>query len=403
MCGIIGVFKKTGDANRDVANIFQEQIERGSKGFGTVLIKDQKIEKINRACEPALFIHDLLDKENLTNMIISHHRMPSSTDNLLSQTHPIYVSNKNLNFEYYVIHNGVISNEDDLKPEHEKLGYKYTTLITKEHPTYTYESFNDSESLAIELALFIERKKKTIDAKGSFAFITLQVNKKDKKVMNVFFGTNGSSPLKLMAKKGKEITLRSEGEGITIKRDILFYFNPANMKKLGERKMIYPEIKEPETKTQSKSFYRNIDDYDDYGRYYGRYNHRYNKDPELPYRASRNKVIGFKTEDDIPTEETEEDLLIEELRSGMDNFVDDVADEILENEIEISKFHEKKTKYTRKDISEWKKLANEKIEEFFNSMNDLLQSRLEEETIKTKDTKQFDKEVEKMFCNNQQK
>lgn len=417
MCGIIGVFKKTGDANRDVANIFQEQADRGNKGFGTLFIKDKKIIEISRACEPALFIHDLLNKDNLANMIVSHHRFPTSSDNLLSQTHPIVVANKNLNFDYYVVHNGVINNEDDLRTIHEDLGYKYTTLITETRYTVTTESFNDSESLAIELAMFIERKKKTIDAKGSFAFIVIQVDKKEHKIMNVFFGTNGGNPLKLMAKKGREIILRSEGNGINVKSDILFFFSPSHLKKLGERKMTYPAIKIVETKLPLMSKDQNDKlrhvwkgdsaNYDfDEDRYKYRGYQSFNRDPELSYGSTNllGSQTNHKTEDGCPIEETEEELLLDELRSDVDSVVDDIGSDI------SGLGMENRTKYTRREVSEWKRSINEKVEAFFISLNDLLQDRaeetkllLEEEANKELSRKQFDKEVEKMFCDSHQK
>jgi len=44
-------------------------------------------------------------------MIIAHHRYPTSTKNLINQTHPIQVSNELLEHDYLVIHNGVITND----------------------------------------------------------------------------------------------------------------------------------------------------------------------------------------------------------------------------------------------------------------------------------------------------
>jgi hypothetical protein len=50
------------------------------------------------------------------------------------------VSNKMLKFDYYVVHNGMISNDEELKKEHEKLGFAYTTKCM-EYQSKFYNKF----------------------------------------------------------------------------------------------------------------------------------------------------------------------------------------------------------------------------------------------------------------------
>ena len=149
-----------------------------------------------------------------------HHRNPTSSDNKLSQTHPIFVSNGSLKYDYYVIHNGMISNSDELRENHEKLGFIYNTTRTNR---FSKEEYNDSESLAIETAMYIEKQTKEMMIEGSAAFIVVQTNKKTQKAVNIFFGRK-DNPLKLAGRQG-EIRLSSEGKGEEITEDMLYCFN----------------------------------------------------------------------------------------------------------------------------------------------------------------------------------
>jgi len=145
-----------------------------------------------------------------------HHRAPTSTENTEETAHPFLVSNPKLKFDYYLIHNGVIGNCSKLKDEHEKLGFEYSSEITIESTitrfvgkkkqkqiveTTQKVEFNDSESLAIEFALFNEGLKKEIDCIGSIAFIALQVDKKTKEVVATHYG-RGTNPIKYFHSHG---------------------------------------------------------------------------------------------------------------------------------------------------------------------------------------------------------
>ena len=149
-----------------------------------------------------------------------HHRTPTSSRNRISQTHPISIKNKNLKHNYLIFHNGIINNENEMKVDHEKIGFFYTT---EKKLNQTQYEFNDSESLAIDLARFIEKQIPQIKTKGSAAYIILQINKKTNKAVKLFFGTN-NNPLKLSQTRGK-LRLSSEGEGNEIKENIMYNCN----------------------------------------------------------------------------------------------------------------------------------------------------------------------------------
>lgn len=237
MCGIIAAFNnktKTQPVNNWILSQFQDQMNRGEKGLGVIFINKKLKINIERATEKTKTILDLMLRPSSN--IIMHHRFPTSSDNKIKQTHPILVNNKKLKHKYYVIHNGVILNEELLKKHHEKLGYKYTTLKKTKEASWrdntkiiTTEEFNDSESFAIEIARLIDKNIKKIKTKGSFAFIALQINKKTKKATNIYFGRNEESPLMFHRAK-HQIQISSEGTGISIKTNKLYEMNINTLK-----------------------------------------------------------------------------------------------------------------------------------------------------------------------------
>jgi glucosamine 6-phosphate synthetase-like amidotransferase/phosphosugar isomerase protein len=138
------------------------------------------------------------------NMMLMHHRYPTSTDNRMEQTHPMDIEDGSLKFKYLVVHNGVVTNDLLLKTDHEALGFVYKTVQTDKR-------FNDSECVGIEVARFIEGQTDKVGIQGSCAFIALQIDKKTNVVEKLFFGRN-TNPLK-MAKTRSKLFLSSEGKG----------------------------------------------------------------------------------------------------------------------------------------------------------------------------------------------
>jgi len=250
MCGIIAGFntKNKKKINDFIINQYENQYGRGHEGFGIIRInQNQKIE-IDRATEPTKFLLDLYLKKS--SMIIAHHRMPSSTNNLISQTHPMLVQNAILKYDYLVIHNGIITNDKKLREKHIELGFEYKTeymgsQYKSAYYQYQLESvlkFNDSEALAIELALFIEKKITQTDIDNNAAFIALQINKKTNKANQVFFGHKGN-PLN-MFKKNNQLLLSSEGKGENLPEDIMYSFSIKDEKmKLTETPISLTKIK----------------------------------------------------------------------------------------------------------------------------------------------------------------
>lgn len=232
MCGLIGVFstnEKT-RANQIATNIYQDQFKRGSQGYGIIKINKSHKYEIKRSTEPFRFYYDL-DKSN-TNNIVVHHRNPTATPNLLSQTHPIFVTNDLLDKDYLIVHNGVVTDCNTLKEKHTKLGFFYTTNIWMQEKNEKPEiKFNDSESFAIEMALQLENKNPKLELPYSYAFIGIAINKKTQIVEKVIFGHSGLNPLK-MANNQHQLIISSEGLGHGLDTDILYSCTIADINKL---------------------------------------------------------------------------------------------------------------------------------------------------------------------------
>lgn len=224
MCGIVAAISKQDETVNDwVINTFQEQTSRGLQGFGAVFFDKEK-HIIKRATEitQALITLNL----NPSNGILFHHRFPTSSKNKINQTHPFLVTHPLFKSSYLIVHNGHVSNDDELKKIHEGLGFAYTSNEKTEDAKYVYNSFNDSEALAIELARYMEGETKEILSQGSAAFVGLRIGKKTGKVLEMFFGRN-TNPLKMKLNKSG-IFLSSEGEGQDIARDTLYQFKMNN-------------------------------------------------------------------------------------------------------------------------------------------------------------------------------
>jgi hypothetical protein len=130
-------------------------------------------------------------------------------------------------------------------------------------------SFNDSEALAIELALVIEGKTSEITANGSIAFVVLQVDKETQKTKAMYFGRNFGSPL-IMEKNRKFLTLKSEGEGKSVKAGFLYRYSFAK-NHISHCKMRFGASFEklyvaPTTTTTTTGFHDKTDDGYDYGK-----------------------------------------------------------------------------------------------------------------------------------------
>lgn len=259
MCGIVHVKKAPGQpAWRTVLKRFNDQRSRGTRGFGYVAVKEGIVVSVQRAREEAE-IAALLRNEDAEE-IMFHHRMPTSTPNYVGAAHPITIDNPALEYRYEIIHNGVINNADKLKKDHEELGFVYSTEYELETITETKtkerlvfsggvieeeddewlekfdktskSGFNDSESLAYELALVLEGWKNEVDITGGAAFMVYQVERETNRVVSLYYGSNAGRPLVLEVQgKGKKakkrgvdpmIVIKSEGKGTKLDTDTLY-------------------------------------------------------------------------------------------------------------------------------------------------------------------------------------
>lgn len=241
MCGIVAAFhtgKGAKPVNEWALKTFEDQHSRGVQGFGIVGWKPGQKPCVLRSCESAKFMFDIHAKT--FPMMLLHHRAPTSTPNKMDQTHPIFVSHASLAFDYLVIHNGVIYNDKELYKEHADLGFAYTTEIVVDKEKNIVK-INDSESIAIELARFIENQTTKIGARGSAALVALQIDKRTGKPTKIFFCRN-TNPLK-MGKSRNKLHLSSEGEGALIEPNTLYSFVPTGEMDLDKRAVSFAEYK----------------------------------------------------------------------------------------------------------------------------------------------------------------
>lgn len=231
MCGIIYANGKI-PVRKSLWKRYEEQKTRGQSGYGYVYLDDGKFKE-NRA-QTEKEIEGTLG-EITSSEILFHHRFPTSTPNLPSQTHPILVEGGILKHKYYVVHNGVILEDEKLKERHNKLGIEYSTQIEKcttifdGDLQYTLEKeilWNDSEAFAVELALYLEGQVPDLDkVDGSIAFVCIEMNEKGERV-KMHYGHNYKSPLIL--EDTKDIFfLKSEGSGTSVTTNVLFTYDYA--------------------------------------------------------------------------------------------------------------------------------------------------------------------------------
>ena len=207
MCGLVAVIsKKNKSVAQKVFSLYKKQDGRGKQGFGYLAIsKDWILESVQRS-KYEVDIKPLLMKEKAP-IILFHHRFPTSTENTLQTTHPMFVKHDELEFDWCVAHNGGIINNDSIKSLHEKLGYTYTTEFVEQLIATNSKGeqeilsdkgmkYNDSECFAIELARHLEGLSDEVSTKGTVAFWCIKLKKNTKEVLSIFYGHN----------KGRELT-----------------------------------------------------------------------------------------------------------------------------------------------------------------------------------------------------
>ncbi len=231
MCGIVVGIRRDGrPVAKSLLKRFNKQRNRGTEGFGYISIEKGKVILVERSTTEGGIEKKL--KESNGSEIFFHHRWPTSTPNYEEATHPIVVKNDSLKSNYYVIHNGVLRNHEELKVLHEAMGFKYTTEFVKTETlscngktiaTSKDSFFNDSEALAVELALYLENKKYQIDTQGGVAFVCIQTDKDDN-VEFIHYGRNTDKPL-VVEDNNDIFFIKSTGSGKSVPVDTLISIN----------------------------------------------------------------------------------------------------------------------------------------------------------------------------------
>lgn len=240
MCGIVAGYSKKGKrVGKALSKRYEDQKHRGQEGFGFVGLGLNDLEYFR--CEDEQSFKKALKATN-SPFIVAHHRFPTSTINVAECAHPILVTNDELDHDYFFVHNGHISNCDELKAQHESKGYVYTTELEGEERT-VYKNkkngneyfvsgkkkteYNDSESLAIELARYFDGMTREINTVGNVAFIGIQVSKETGKETKMFYGRNAGSPLHY-EENNEFIWLKSKGNK-EIPEHVIFTVDLATM------------------------------------------------------------------------------------------------------------------------------------------------------------------------------
>ena len=225
MCGLaLAANKKRKRVGHRVYDLYKKQKHRGQAGYGFISIQDGVMQELVRGKSELSIKSELLSEQS--ELILFHHRQPTSTPNTIGTTHPIFVSNDELEHDYYVMHNGCVSNDDELKKKHEELGYIYTTEYVEmkfaknnagemEILETGDTKFNDSEALAIEAARLIEGKQNKMENRGAAAFFVVQLEKGSKNVAAVYYAQNFGRQLGFQKKKGWTLIASENGKEVT--------------------------------------------------------------------------------------------------------------------------------------------------------------------------------------------
>ena len=248
MCGIIYAKSfENKNVNRRIRKMYFRQKSRGTDGYGFLAINSKSFKLVR-----TIYEHDIMSKlkQIQAKEIIFHHRIPTSTKNSSNTNHPIVAISKNYSHNYYLVHNGIISNDESIKKEHYELGIKYSTVEKNGR-------FNDSECLLHDLALYLEGIKDENEFKvaGSVAFILLQTNKLNQPVA-LYFGRNHYNPLKIDYDKDEFIILSSEGNGKDIDPNILFRFDYKS-KEITTKQFEFPSYSYTCSYSRSGDYYDN--------------------------------------------------------------------------------------------------------------------------------------------------
>lgn len=212
MCGIVYSKSFTGKpVAKTIKKKYKKQRSRGYEGFGFYMPETNRLTHNPREGRAMT----LLRREKEATEVLFHHRFPTSTENVRNACHP-FSTKDYFEHNYVGVHNGVLWNQRVLKAEHEEKGIKYVSEMKN-------GTFNDSEALIYDLAMYIEGQVDYVSAVGSIAFIMVQRDK-DGKPKNLYFGRNEGNPL-IMKHDKKGLTLSSVGSGEVVDPHTMHRFN----------------------------------------------------------------------------------------------------------------------------------------------------------------------------------
>jgi hypothetical protein len=239
MCGILWVDSKRGmSAVKPLIKRYRKQDHRGKSGYGYVAVDANGfVGEIHRSTDEDGIMEALASEQS--SKILFHHRSPTSLPNYVGATHPFKISKDDFDFDYYIVHNGVIANAEFLFGEYKKAGIKFMSEMAegKYHEFVNTDEYyedletktkvNDSEVFAVDMAAFIEGKQTWVKSAGTIAFIGLQVFKNGKdagKVNSLFWGRNNGNPV-CLEEDNVLFTLSSEAGGKEVDADKIYFKN----------------------------------------------------------------------------------------------------------------------------------------------------------------------------------
>jgi hypothetical protein len=196
--------------NNAVLQQFDLQRHRGVQGFG--IFDGQFLNMVHETTEDKML--KWLCKYD-SNILLMHHRFPTSTKNVKKAAHPFSTRGFFGDNEYILAHNGVIKNADKMFQDHQERGIDYQSLLDD-------WKFNDSEALLWDFALYMEGYQDDVQSIGDVAFICLK--KVKGKLTEMHYYRNAGRPLRFNWTR-KVMELSSEGEGDMIPVDVLHTWN----------------------------------------------------------------------------------------------------------------------------------------------------------------------------------
>jgi predicted glutamine amidotransferase len=211
MCGLVFSHNRDGHAvNKQVLRQYHNQKQRGKDGYG--VYDASRNFMVHETTEKRITKYV---KRHPSNSLMFHHRMPTSTKNVKTACHPFSTGKQFGDTEYVLMHNGGIWNDISLYGDHYKNGIRYQSLLDD-------GSYNDSEALLWDFALYMEGQQAEMNAYGPMAFICMQLT--NGKPTMLYFGHNDERPLKMKRTKSS-LFLSSEGKGVPLPEDVLYSYD----------------------------------------------------------------------------------------------------------------------------------------------------------------------------------